>query len=103
VDGQDGLDLLVKGLEDESFAYWLAHRDETDPQRRHTEAFSEVLYLIPQELRDVGAAAQALIGGFRDREADVVARPPDAAPVALVTRLFPILAAHPPVHRQDGT
>jgi hypothetical protein len=89
-DGAD-LDTLARGLEDESYRRWLAHRDQAPPRWQRDEAFSQVLYLTPRELTEMGTAIRALIAGYRQREDRPAARPPGAAPVAVVARLFPLL------------
>ncbi|MGA5816734.1 ArsR family transcriptional regulator [Kitasatospora sp. NPDC094028] len=84
-------DELARGLEDESYQRWLAHRAEAPADWRHDEAFSAVVHLTPAELAAVGDAVRQLLARYRDREADPAARPADARPVAAVTRLFPLL------------
>jgi hypothetical protein len=88
----EGLDLLARGLEDESYRRWLAARDGAPERWRHDEAFSQVVYLTPAELREVGAVIRRAVGWYRAREESPAHRPPDAAPVAVVARLFPLLA-----------
>jgi hypothetical protein len=86
-----GLDRLARGLEDESYQRWLAVRDRAPERWRHDEAFSQVLYLTPGEVGEVGAVIRALIARYRSREESPAHRPPDAAPVAVVARLFPLV------------
>jgi hypothetical protein len=86
------LDLLARGLEDESYQRWLAVRDRAPERWRKDEAFSQVVYLTPGELREVGAVIRRAVGRYRAREESPAHRPPDAAPVAVVARLFPLLA-----------
>jgi hypothetical protein len=80
-----------RGLEDESYRRWLAIRDRAPERWRRDEAFSQVLYLTPRELTEMGAAIRELIARYRPREDQPVRRPPGAAPVAVVARLFPLL------------
>lgn len=87
----DGLGPLARGLEDESYQRWLAARDDAPARWRRDEAFSQVLYLTPRELTALGAAIRDLIAGYRPRERWPARRPPGAAPVAVVARLFPLL------------
>ncbi|GAA3394817.1 winged helix-turn-helix domain-containing protein [Cryptosporangium minutisporangium] len=83
-------DPLLRELEDEGYRRWLAGRDQVDPRWRADEATSHVLWLTPEEMTAVAAAVRAVAARFADRErADD--RPPDARPVALVSRVFPLL------------
>jgi hypothetical protein len=90
--GSEGLDLLARGLEDESYQRWLAVRDRAPERWRKDEAFSQVVYLTPRELSEVGAVIRRALARYRTREGSPAHRPPDAAPVAVVARLFPLLA-----------
>ena len=85
------LGVLARGLEDESYQRWLARRDKAPVRWQRDEAFSQVLYLTPRELTAIGDAIRELIGQYRHRESRPAARPPGAAPVAVVARLFPLL------------
>jgi hypothetical protein len=102
-DGRDGgggavggraveVEMLARGLEDESYRRWVAARDRAPERWRHDEAFSQVVYLTPAELREVGAVIRREIARYRPREESPAHRPPGAAPVAVVARLFPLLA-----------
>ncbi|WP_442814628.1 winged helix-turn-helix domain-containing protein [Streptomyces sp. NBC_01808] len=82
---------LARGLEDESWQRWLARRDEAPATWRRDEAFSAVAYLTPEEMSRVGDAIRRALLPYQDREQRPLARPGDARPVALVTRLFPLL------------
>lgn len=82
---------VARGLEDESYRRWLELRDSAAPRWRHDDAFSQVLYLTPEEMAGLASVMRALIGQYRHRETSPAARPADAAPVAVVTRLFPLL------------
>jgi helix-turn-helix protein len=88
----EGLDLLARGLEDESYQRWVAVRDRAPERWRKDEAFSQVVYLTPRELREVGAVIRRALARYHAREDSPAHRPPDAAPVAVVARLFPLLA-----------
>jgi DNA-binding transcriptional ArsR family regulator len=90
--GGAGLDLLARGLEDESYRRWLAVRERAPEQWRKDEAFSQVVYLTPRELGEVGEVIRRAVGRYRSREESPAHRPPGAAPVAVVARLFPLLA-----------
>ena len=57
------------------------------------EAFSAVVHLTPEELRAVAEAVRRTLAGFQDREREPAARPARARPVALISRLFPLLPA----------
>lgn len=87
---------LARGLEDESYQRWLAVRDQAPERWRHDEAFSQVVYLTPAELGEVGAVIRSMIARYRPREESPAHRPPGAAPVAVVARLFPLLAPDDP-------
>jgi Helix-turn-helix domain len=89
----DGPDLggLARGLEDEAYQRWLARRSAAPARWQHDEAFSQVLYLTPRELAGMGAVIRELVAGYRQRETRPATRPPGAAPVAVVARLFPLL------------
>jgi hypothetical protein len=76
---------LNRGLEDESYQHWLAVRDRAPKRWRRDQAFSEVVYLTPQELAELGNAVRALIAGYGGRPG------PDRGPVAAVARFFPLL------------
>jgi len=85
------LSLVARGLEDESYRRWLEHRDTVPGPWRRDEAFSQVVYLTPEEMAGLAGVIRALIAQYRHREDRPAARPPDAAPVAVVARLFPLL------------
>ncbi|WP_369184393.1 ArsR/SmtB family transcription factor [Streptomyces sp. Y1] len=84
-------DELARGLEDESYRRWLAHRADAPAEWQHDEAFSAVVHLTPAELAAVADAVRDLLARYRDRDTDPAARPAGARPVAAVTRLFPLL------------
>jgi hypothetical protein len=85
------LNAVARGLEDESYRRWLEHRDAAPGRWRRDEAFSQVVYLTPEEMAGMAEVIRALIAQYRHREDRPAARPPDAAPVAVVARLFPLL------------
>ncbi|GAA0461330.1 winged helix-turn-helix domain-containing protein [Streptomyces sp. NPDC046215] len=82
---------LARGLEDESWQRWLARRDAAPAPWRHDEAFSAVAYLTPEEMTRVADAVRRALAPYHDREQRPLARPEGARPVALITRLFPLL------------
>ncbi|MFI9029744.1 winged helix-turn-helix domain-containing protein [Streptomyces sp. NPDC053560] len=82
---------LARGLEDESWQRWLARRDQAPTEWRHDEAFSAVAYLTPEEMSRVADAVRRTLAPYQDREQRPLARPDGARPVALITRLFPLL------------
>ena len=86
--GNAELSAVARGLEDESYRRWLEHRDAAPGRWRRDEAFSQVLYLTPDEMAGMAEVIRALIAQYRHREASPAARPPEAAPVAVVARLF---------------
>ncbi|MFC9397507.1 winged helix-turn-helix domain-containing protein [Streptomyces sp. NPDC057027] len=85
---------LARGLEDESWQRWLGRRDEVPSEWRHDEAFSAVAYLTPEEMSRVANVIRRALEPYQDREQRPLARPDGARPVALITRLFPLLP-HP--------
>ncbi|UQA94253.1 ArsR/SmtB family transcription factor [Streptomyces halobius] len=89
---------LARGLEDESWQRWLAQRDQAPTEWRHDEAFSAVAYLTPEEMGQVADVLRRALVPYQDREQRPLARPDGARPVALITRLFPLLphATDPP-------
>lgn len=82
---------LARGLEDESWQRWLAQRDQAPDEWRRDEAFSAVAYLTPEEMSRVADAVRRALAPYQDREQRPLARPDGARPVALITRLFPLL------------
>jgi hypothetical protein len=82
---------VARGLEDESYRRWLDQRDTAPAPWRRDEAFSQVLYLTPEEMAGMAEVIRALLAQYRHREVRPAARPPEAAPVAVVARLFPLL------------
>ncbi|NLU69538.1 ArsR family transcriptional regulator [Streptomyces sp. HNM0574] len=89
--GEDEFGAMARGLEDESWQRWLERRGQAPPEWRRDEAFSAVAYLTPEELHRVADAVRGALAPYRDREQRPLARPEGALPVALITRLFPLL------------
>jgi predicted ArsR family transcriptional regulator len=85
------LSKVARGLEDESYHRWLEHRDTAPGRWRRDEVFSQVVYLTPDEMAGMAEVIRALIAQYRHRETMPSSRPSEAAPVAVVTRLFPLL------------
>ncbi|GAA1353967.1 winged helix-turn-helix domain-containing protein [Streptomyces beijiangensis] len=84
---------LARGLEDESYQNWLAHRDSAPPAWQQDEAFSSVTYLTPTEMAAVAEEVRRTLAPYRNREQHPATRPATALPVALIARLFPLLPA----------
>jgi predicted ArsR family transcriptional regulator len=82
---------VARGLEDESYRRWLDQRDTAPVPWRRDEAFSQVVYLTLDEMAGMAEVIRALLAQYRSREVRPAARPPEAAPVAVVARLFPLL------------
>ncbi|MHA5050182.1 ArsR/SmtB family transcription factor [Streptomyces sp. SD15] len=82
---------LARGLEDESYQQWLAQKDQVPEEWRQDEAFSAVVYLTPEELAAVAATVRRTLARYQDREQRPSIRPAGARPVAVVSRLFPLL------------
>ena len=82
---------VARGLEDESYRRWLELRDSAPPRWRSDEAFSQVVYLTPEEMAGFADVVRALIAQYRHRDTAPSARPAEAAPVAVVARIFPLL------------
>ena len=90
---------LARGLEDESWQRWLSLRDQAPADCPRDEAFSTVAYLTAEEMRQVATAIQRMLARYQDREQRPLARPEGALPIALITRLFPLL---PDVPEEPG-
>ncbi|MEZ0108777.1 putative ArsR family transcriptional regulator [Catenulispora sp. EB89] len=86
---------LARGLEDESWQRWLRLRDQAPADLPREEAFSTVAYLTAEEMTQVARTIQQLLARYQDREQRPLARPEGALPVALITRLFPLLPDAP--------
>uniref|UniRef100_A0AAU3GUN1 Winged helix-turn-helix domain-containing protein n=1 Tax=Streptomyces sp. NBC_01401 TaxID=2903854 RepID=A0AAU3GUN1_9ACTN len=82
---------LARGLEDESWQRWLTQRDGAPAEWRRDEAFSAVAYLNPEEMSRVAEVVRQALAPYQVREQRPLARPDGARPVALITRLFPLL------------
>jgi predicted ArsR family transcriptional regulator len=85
------LSAVARGLEDESYRRWLEYRDSAPGRWRRDAAFSQVVYLTPDEMAGMAEVVRALIAQYQHREDRPAARPADAVPVAVVARLFPLL------------
>ena len=96
------LSAVARGLEDESYQRWLEHRAGAPERWRHDEAFSQVVYLTPEEMAGLAHVVRAAIAQYRYREGHPAERPPAAAPVAVVARLFPLLASDGPPDSPAG-
>nr|WSW71079.1 helix-turn-helix domain-containing protein [Streptomyces sp. NBC_00995] len=81
----------ARGLEDESYQQWLAYRHEAPDEWRRDESSSAVVHLTPGESAELAASVRGLLAGYRDRDEDPAARPAGTVPVAVITRLFPLL------------
>jgi Helix-turn-helix domain len=86
---------LNRGLENESYQRWLTEREQAPELWRRDDAFSTVLYLTPEEIDLLGGELRRLLDPYRIRESLPSTRPADAAPVAVVNRIFPILPSEP--------
>ncbi|MFH8346670.1 helix-turn-helix domain-containing protein [Streptomyces sp. NPDC018045] len=91
----DRFGVLARGLEDESYQHWLAHRDRAPAEWRQDASFSAVVHLTPAELTELAAAVRALLAPYREREQRPATRPAGTVAVAAVTRLFPLLNEDP--------
>lgn len=94
---------LARGLEDESWQRWLAQRDQAPAAWRRDEAFSAIAYLTPEEMSRVADTVRRALAPYQDRERRPLARPDGARPVALITRLFPLLSQPDPGPDDGGT
>ncbi|MEU9283191.1 winged helix-turn-helix transcriptional regulator [Streptomyces sp. NPDC048275] len=88
---ESGFGELVRGLEDESYQQWLAQKDQVPEEWQQDEAFSAVVYLTPEELAAVAATVRRTLARYQDREQRPSIRPAEARPVAVVSRLFPLV------------
>ncbi|WP_217558850.1 helix-turn-helix transcriptional regulator [Streptomyces sp. GbtcB6] len=100
----EGFTTLTRGLEDESYQHWLAHRDQAPAEWQQDESFSAVLHLTPAETAELATSLRRLLASYQDREDHPAKRPPTAVAVAVVTRLFPLLSEHqvPPQSTPSG-
>ncbi|MFF0963916.1 helix-turn-helix domain-containing protein [Streptomyces sp. NPDC003703] len=98
---EDAFGDLARGLEDESWQRWLTQRDDAPPEWRHDAAFSAVAYLTPEEMNRVAEAVRQALAPYQDREQRPLARPEGARPVALITRLFPLMPHAPETTDRD--
>ncbi|MYR63603.1 ArsR family transcriptional regulator [Streptomyces sp. SID625] len=98
---EDAFGDLARGLEDESWQRWLTQRDGAPPEWRHDAAFSAVAYLTPGEMNRVAEAVRQALAPYQDREQRPLARPEGARPMALITRLFPLLPHAPEATDRD--
>lgn len=87
----EGFGELARGLEDESYRQWLAQKDGVAEEWRRDEAFSAVVYLTPEEMAEAAEAVRRILARYRDREQCPSIRPEGARPVAVVTRVFPLV------------
>ncbi|MGW7271621.1 helix-turn-helix domain-containing protein [Streptomyces sp. NPDC054864] len=94
---------LARGLEDESWQRWLTQRDQAPAEWRHDEAFSAIAYLTPAEMSRVADTVRRALAPYADREQRPLARPQGARPVALITRLFPLLSQPDSGAAEGGT
>ncbi|MFJ6752068.1 helix-turn-helix domain-containing protein [Streptomyces sp. NPDC091266] len=81
---------LARGLEDESYQQWLAHREQAPSEWQHDESFSAVLHLTSAEMAELATSIRRLLADYREHD-QRAARPAGTVPVAAVTRLFPLL------------
>nr|WP_245766655.1 helix-turn-helix domain-containing protein [Streptomyces colonosanans] len=86
-----GFGELARGLEDESYQQWLAQKERVPEQWRRDEAFSAVVYLTPEEMASVADTVRRALARYQDREQRPTIRPDGARPVAVVTRVFPLV------------
>ncbi|MEU7527192.1 helix-turn-helix domain-containing protein [Saccharothrix sp. NPDC042600] len=76
--------------DDRRYARWRANRDAYPPHWRRQAAATFTLHLTPEELAALSGKILDLVSPYFDREDDPAARPAGCAPVAVVTRLFPL-------------
>jgi len=86
-----GLGELALDLEDEGYRRWLDRRDQAPPRWRRDAADSAVLYLTPAELDEVAGELRAVLARYAARERNPRSRPRGSGPVAVVSRVFPLL------------
>ncbi|WP_163506404.1 helix-turn-helix domain-containing protein [Fodinicola acaciae] len=78
--------------DDERYAQWRSRRQGYPVEWQRQAAATYTVHLTPAELDQLAASILDLVAPYFDREQDPSARPPDSAPVALVTRLFPLVS-----------
>ncbi|MEU1087610.1 winged helix-turn-helix domain-containing protein [Streptomyces sp. NPDC005576] len=87
----ESFDVLARDLEDESHQHWLARRNDAPDAWRGDPSFSAVVHLTAGEAAEIAGFVSRLLAGYRERDRDPATRPEGALPVAVVTRLFPLL------------
>jgi predicted ArsR family transcriptional regulator len=87
----EGFGELARGLEDESYRQWLTQKDRVSEEWRRDEAFSAVVHLTSEEMAAVAETVRRTLARYRDREQRPTIRPAGARPVAVVTRVFPLV------------
>nr|BFD83866.1 hypothetical protein StreXyl84_32670 [Streptomyces sp. Xyl84] len=92
---QDESGVPARGLEDESRQRRLTQQDDAPPAWRRPEAFSAVACLTPEETSRVADVVRWALAPCQDHEQRPMPRPGSARPVALITRLFPLLSPTP--------
>jgi len=92
----EGFAVLARGLEDESYQHWLAHRAQAPAAWQQDESFSAVVHLTPAETAELAAAIRLLLAGYRERDRRPAARPAGPVAVAAVTWPFPQRPDNPP-------
>ncbi|MBW4717098.1 winged helix-turn-helix domain-containing protein [Saccharothrix obliqua] len=90
VGGADVADAL-DARDDRRYARWRADRDRYPARWRRQAATAYTAHLTPDEVDALAASILDLVAPYFDRADDPASRPPDAVPVALVTRLFPLV------------
>jgi hypothetical protein len=68
---------------------WLDHFDEMPTEWTGAVLDEELLYLTPDELRDLSESVVALLAKYRKRTADPRARPKEARAIRALAALFP--------------
>ncbi|WP_406205865.1 helix-turn-helix domain-containing protein [Kitasatospora sp. NBC_01560] len=94
-EASESFSCFTRGLEDESYRRWLAERDQAPEEWRLDDAFSSVLYLTPGEIKELGDKVRRLLAPYQAREWLPSTRPQEAAPVAVISRIFPIIPSAP--------
>jgi hypothetical protein len=89
---EDSFSCITRGLEDESYRRWLDLRPQAPAAwRDRDEAFSSIVYLTPSEIGELADEVRALLRRFQHREWLPEHRPEGTVPVAVISRLFPVL------------
>ena len=86
------LSMVVLEREMERLAGWFERqRDEPAEWRDASTSSSSIMYLTPEELRELGDGLSELVARHFDRMADPSLRPAGSRPVAMIAAAYPLV------------